>query len=95
MATRTMEAARSRRDRERFAQRLRHSPIHCSRNAAERRGIAQDPCLLAGLQLPEPWHDLSAGQSPAAGTPQAGAHQEPASRTLGSEPRSRHSFTFI
>ena len=34
------------------------------------------------------WHDLSAGQSPAEGTPQAGAHQEPAPRTLGSQPRS-------
>ena len=48
--------------------------------------LAQNPCLLARLQLPEPRHDLSARQSSAARASETGAHQEPASGTLGSEP---------
>ena len=52
-----------------------------------RRSTAQDPRLLASLQLPEPRHDLSAGQPAAAGAAQTGAHQEPAARPLGIQPR--------
>ena len=77
-----------------FPERLWQGQIDRTGNTAQRRRIAQNRCLLAGLQLPEPGHDLSAGQSAAEGTPQAGAHQEPAARTLGSKPRPRHLPTF-
>ena len=70
------------------AERLRQGPIDRSRITAERRGLAQNSRLLACLQLSQPWHDLPARQSPAAGAPQARAHQEPAAWTLGSKPRS-------
>jgi phosphoketolase len=39
------------------------------------------------LQLPEPWHDLSAGQSSAARASETGTHQKPAPGTLGRKPR--------
>ena len=59
MATKTMEvkekvtsAAVAEADG-RFPERLRQGEIYRSRSTAQRRGIAQDRCLLAGLQLPE------------------------------------------
>src|SRR5215471_5456122 len=55
------------------------------RDAFGRRAIAQDPCLLAGLQLPDARHDLSAGQSPAERAAEGRARQKSASGTLGCE----------
>ena len=94
MATKTMEVkesplARHRSNGRRSLSAYGKAQIHRTGNTAQRRRVAQDRRLLASLQLPGSRHDLSAGQSSAEGTPQAGAYQEPAARTLGSESRPR------
>ena len=92
MASKTMEVKESSRCAGRRGngrtrtERLWESEIYRDRITAERRGAAKNSCLLASMQLPGARHDLSSGQSSAERAAQAGAHQEPAARTLGSEP---------
>ena len=59
-------------------QERRSTPTNCAR-----------PMPIGGPAITSPGDDLSAGQSPAERASQAGAHQEPPARTLGSQSRAR------
>src|SRR5262249_5622741 len=57
-----------------FPQCVWKSESHGSRITAEFRRIKKDRCLLASVQIPCYWHDLSQGESSAEGASEAGAN---------------------